>query len=311
MPLESPKTPARLTISSSSAAESADCPRPISYRKAVGSTARILILDNHDDFGGHAKRNEFRVNNAFRLGFGGTFSIESPAPYSAVAKGVITELGIDVSSYSKYVDKKLYPSLGLRPKAFFDKETFGTDKLVINFQNRGGDDSEDDVAGSPSLLKQFLAEAPLAEQAKQDLLRLFREPKDYFPGLTSDEKKAKLARISYASFLKDVAGVHEDIVKFYQALPHGLFGVGIDAVAAQDAWGFDLPGFAGMKLDATPGKGMNRDAIPNEEAQKYFFHFPDGNASIARLLVRKLIPDAIPGSSSSDIVLAKANYAEA
>jgi spermidine dehydrogenase len=139
---------------------------------------------------------------------------------------------------------------------------------------------------------------------------LYREPKDYFPGLTSDEKKAKLARISYANFLKDIAGVHEDIVKFYQALPHGLFGVGIDAVAAQDAWGFDLPGFGGMKLDSTPGKGMNRDAIPNEEAQEYFFHFPDGNASIARLLVRKLIPDAIPGSSSSDVVLAKANYAK-
>ena len=100
------------------------------YRKAAGAKARILILDNHDDFGGHAKRNEFRVNNAFRLGFGGTFSIESPAPYSAVAKGVIEELGIDVPSYSKYVDKNLYRSLGLRPKIFFDKETFGVDKLV-------------------------------------------------------------------------------------------------------------------------------------------------------------------------------------
>src|ERR1039458_516894 len=54
------------------------------YRKATGGKARILILDNHDDFGGHAKRNEFRVDNIFRLGFGGTFSIESPAPYSAV-----------------------------------------------------------------------------------------------------------------------------------------------------------------------------------------------------------------------------------
>lgn len=79
------------------------------YRKANGGKARILILDNHDDFGGHAKRNEFRVNNAFRLGFGGTFSIESPAPYSAVAKGVIQELGIDVPSYRKYFDKNLYP----------------------------------------------------------------------------------------------------------------------------------------------------------------------------------------------------------
>ena len=55
---------------------------------------------------------------------------------------------------------------------------------------------------------------------------------------------------------------------------------------------------------------MNRDAIPNEEAEKYFFHFPDGNASIARLLVRKLIPEAIPGNSVTDVVLARAKYAD-
>ncbi len=280
------------------------------YRKATGGKARILILDNHDDFGGHAKRNEFQVNNAFRLGFGGTFSIESPAPYSAVAKSLIQELGIDVLSYSKYVNKGLYRSAGLRSRIFFDKETFGVDKLVINPHPRGGGESADADGPSPELLKQFLADAPLAEQAKLDMQRLYQEPKDYYAGLTSDEKKAKLARISYASFLKDVAGVHEDIVKLYQTLPHGLFGVGIDAVAAQDAWGLGLPGFDGLKLDRSPGKGMNRDCIPNEEAEKFFFHFPDGNATIARLLVRKLIPDAIPGNSLSDVVLAKANYAK-
>jgi spermidine dehydrogenase len=280
------------------------------YRKATGGKARILILDNHDDFGGHAKRNEFRVNNTFRLGFGGTFSIESPAPYSSVAKGVIEELGVDVSSYSKYVDKNVYRSAGLRPRIFFDKENFGVDRLVVNPSPHGWTESEDTHATSSALLKQFLADAPLADQAKRDLQRLRLEPKDYFPGLTSDQKKAKLARISYASFLREVAGVHEDIVKMYQALPHGLFGVGIDAVAAQDAWGFDLPGFDGLNLDPSPGKGMNRDAIPNEEAEKYFFHFPDGNASIARLLVRSLIPDAVPGNSWTDVILAKANYAK-
>src|SRR3981189_1222880 len=89
------------------------------YRKVAGEKSRILILDNHDDFGGHAKRNEFRVGNAFRLGFGGTFSIESPAPYSSVAKGVIEELGIDVPSFSRYVDKSIYSSRGLRAKIVF------------------------------------------------------------------------------------------------------------------------------------------------------------------------------------------------
>jgi spermidine dehydrogenase len=280
------------------------------YRKATGEKSRILILDNHDDFGGHAKRNEFRIGNAFRLGFGGTFSIESPAPYSAVAKGVIEELGIDVPSYSKHVERDLYRSQGMRPKFFFDKETFGNDKLVVNPIARGGSESEDAAVATQKLLRQFLDEAPIADQAKLDLPRLFAESRDFFPGLSSDEKKMKLARVSYANYLKDTVGVHADIVKLFQAMPHPLYGVGIDAVSAQDAWGFDMPGFAGLKLDDKPGKGMNRDSIPNEEAEKYFFHFPDGNASIARLLVRKLIPDAIPGSAWSDVVMAKANYAK-
>ena len=102
----------------------------------------------------------------------------------------------------------------------------------------------------------------------------------------------------------------DEIVKLFQALPHGLFGVGFDAVSAQDAWGLGCLGFAGLKLDPSPGKGMNRDAIPSDEAVKYFFHFPDGNASIARLLVRKLIPSAIPGNSATDIVMAKADYSK-
>jgi spermidine dehydrogenase len=280
------------------------------YRKTAGEKARILILDNHDDFGGHAKRNEFRIGNTFRLGFGGTFSIESPAPYSAVAKGVIEELGIDVPSYSNHVNRDLYHSQGMRPRFFFDKETFGTDKLVVNPIARGSSESEDAAVATQQLLKQFLDEAPIADQAKLDLARLFAESRDFFPGLNSDEKKMKLARTSYANYLKDVVGVHPDIIKLFQAMPHPLYGVGIDAVSAQDAWGFDMPGFNGLKLDDKPGKGMNRDSIPNEEAEKYFFHFPDGNASIARLLVRKLIPDAVPGSSWSDVVLAKANYAK-
>jgi spermidine dehydrogenase len=280
------------------------------YRKRAGENARVLILDNHDDFGGHAKRNEFRVGNAFRLGFGGTFSIESPAPYSKEARGLIEELGIDVPSFSKHYAKDLYHSLGMRPKIFFDKETFGTDKLAINPTSRAWNESEDVLREEPEMLKEFLTAAPIAEQAKRDLKRLLEEKKDYYPGLTSDQKKDKLARISYARFLKDVVGVHDDVVKIYQALPHGLFGVGIDAVSAQDAWGLELPGFSGMNLDPAPGKGMNRDAIPNEEAEKYFFHFPDGNATIARLLMRKLIPEAIPGNSWQDVIQAKANYAK-
>ena len=94
---------------------SADWPPRTFSASWAAPTARVLILDNHDDFGGHAKRNEFQANRRL-LGYGGTYAIESPAPYSAVAKGLIAELGIDVSSYPRYVQRDLYSSRGLVPQ---------------------------------------------------------------------------------------------------------------------------------------------------------------------------------------------------
>ena len=179
------------------------------FRKIAGEKARILILENHDDFGGHAKRNEFHAGNRMILGFGGTYSIESPAPYSAVAKGLVEELGIDVPSYPKYVSKDLYRSLGLRPRIFFDKETFGADKLVINPRFPGFDESGVNETPSVAALRTFLAEAPMSPKAKQDYERLVQEPKDYLPGLSSDQKKARMARISYAKYLAENVAINE------------------------------------------------------------------------------------------------------
>jgi spermidine dehydrogenase len=275
------------------------------FREAAGPNARVLILENHDDFGGHAKRNEFNVDGRLLLGFGGTYAIESPAPYSPVAKGVIRDLGIDVTSYSSIRDRSLFPSLGLEPKIFFDKQTFGADRLTINPHPLWGDSSANE---SPDLWERFLAEAPMTEKAKRDVRRLYAADSDPVPGLSSSEKKNRLARISYADFLTTMAQIDPQVVTLLQAYPQPLYGVGIDAVSAQDAWGLGLPGFRAMKLSAEPGPGMGRDAIPNDEAEKFFFHFPDGNASIARLLVRSLVPSAVPGSSAADIVTAKVRY---
>ena len=71
------------------------------YRKQAGASARILVLDNHDDFGGHAKRNEFHLSGRMLLTNGGTVSIESPFPYSKEARGLLTDLGIDPPALQK------------------------------------------------------------------------------------------------------------------------------------------------------------------------------------------------------------------
>jgi len=95
-------------------------------------SARILILENHDDFGGHAKRNEFQFDGHMQLLNGGTLEIDSPRRYSVVAAGLLRRLGVVPAAMDKaYARHDFYPSLGLRPAVFLDRETFGADKLVV------------------------------------------------------------------------------------------------------------------------------------------------------------------------------------
>ncbi len=266
------------------------------FRQRAGATARVLVLDNHDDFGGHAKRNEFTHAGRTYIGYGGTQSIDSPAPYSATAKGLITDLGIDVSSYSRVLDANLYRSFGLGAGTFFDKETFGADRLV--------------VGSSRNPTREFLAQSPLSAAVQAQTLRLVNEKRDVMPGLSSAEKKARLARMSYTDFVTKVWGLDPAVVGMYQTRTYGLFGFGVDAVPAQDAWALGLPGFQGMNLEPGNGPGQNYDSIRHPDAEEYYFHFPDGNATIARLLVRRLIPAAVPGTTTDDVVTSKVDYSK-
>ncbi|HVQ31316.1 MAG TPA: FAD/NAD(P)-binding protein, partial [Vicinamibacteria bacterium] len=271
------------------------------FRKSAGPGAKVLILDNHDDFGGHARRNEFNEGGRLLISYGGTLAIDSPAPYSAVAKGLISELGIDVASWGKVLERDAYAGLG--QGTFFDKETFGQDKLV---KGLGRNFWAPDARKGPD--PAALAEAPLTEAVKRDILRLETESFDPWPGVPSNEKKARLLGMTYASFLTAVWKLDAGVLPYYQKRPHGLFGVGIDAVSALDAWGLGFPGFEGLKLEPGNFRGMNRDAMRSDEAEDYFFHYPDGNATVARLLLRRLVPAAMPGTTANDVVLARADY---
>ncbi|MDR3509840.1 MAG: NAD(P)-binding protein [Caulobacteraceae bacterium] len=271
------------------------------FFRAARPQARILILDNHDDFGGHAKRNEFHLDGRLHLMNGGTLEIDSPRPYSAVADGLLKTLGIEPEALTKACDRPdVYRELGLKPGIFFDKETFGEDRLVPA--------PPTGEAASEDAWKDFLAAAALTDVARREILRIETARIDYLPGLTSDQKKDRLSRISYRDFLLTLVRADPSVIPFYQTRTHEEQGVGIDALSALDCWAFDLPGFQGMGL--APGSAPRMGYTPGGYADggSYTFHFPDGNASIARLLVRDLIPEAIPGHDARDVVTAKADY---
>ena len=277
------------------------------YRARVPS-ARILILDNHDDFGGHAKRNEFRPGGRLWIANGGTAGIESPFPYSKEAHDLMMALAIDPVALSEEAGRAADRSVfqGLQAATFFDRETFGADRLVVGTPG-GGRGGRGTAPGQT--WEAFLAKTPLSTEARRDIARLETAAEDYMPDLSSDQKKDRLSRMSYRDFLLNVVKVHPDVIVFYQVRTHGLYGVGIDAVGALECWAYRYPGFEGMKLDPKATGRMSftarGDATPKPP---YNFHFPDGNASIARLLVRALIPSALAGRTAQDSVLAKVDY---
>lgn len=265
------------------------------FRKIAGPKAKILILENHDDFGGHARRNEFHTDRRMILGYGGTQSIAGPKLYSQQAKELLAELGVDVQRFYKYYDRNFEKSNGLERSMFFDKKTFGEDRVVAG-------------VGKPTWTE-FLAKTPLSPQVQKDLGRLYTEKVDYLPHLSSWDKKVLLAKTSYKDYLLNYVKVSADVIPVMQTETYGLYGVGIDAVPAGDLAGLGYPGFEGMDLSGPPGPGLGVEITKQDEGDEpYIFHFPDGNASLARLLVRSLIPASAPGRTMEDIVTARLDY---
>lgn len=267
-------------------------------------SARILILDNHDDFGGHARRCEFNVDGRLILGYAGSESMVSPrSKYKGRALQVLKAIGIDPEIfYSDAVfHRSLYPGLGLSRGIFLPKETFGADRLVtgdpmvLSFDEFGG------RVPNARPIEAVLDDCPLSEPARRGLKELFAGTRDYLSGKPKAEKLSDLARMSYRAFLVDVCGLPKDAADFLQGRSNDNFGFGIDVIPASDAMSGGFPGAKALHLEAE---------LKDEEAgsEPYVHHFPDGNATIARALVRSLINGSAPGRTAADLVTAQFRY---
>jgi len=274
--------------------------------------AKILILDGCDDFGGHARRNEFSVDGRQVLINGGTSGIWYPGTFTASGKALLQDIGIDKDRYyaQAHTESGLYAGWGLRPAAFFNSEMFGVDRLVTGFPGLGHAPTGSANAGGSAKSANwpdFLAASPLSQGAKESLLRLYTEKRDYLPGLSVPEKIQRLRKISYTAFLIDIAKVHPDTIDFIQFLIGGgslSQGSGPESFSALLAYKRGHGGFDGMGL---PADVRIASLVDNPTAGEHIF-LPDGVGGVARLLVRKLIPQALPGSSMEDSIVPHVDY---
>jgi spermidine dehydrogenase len=259
--------------------------------------ARILILENHDDFGGHAKRNEYTADGRTMIGYGGSQSIDTPSSYSPQAIGLLRDLGVDVQKFYTAFDRKLYQ--GLETGWWLD-ESFGSAHMVRNIPIGWYAKGEQ----TPEQLRQF-AESVSSNSADADCwVRILTTKEDFLAGKPPLEKVAYLRSISYTDYLARHMGASEEVLRLFYPLTSSLWGCGLDALSAREAMDLGFPGFDGLGVDPEKDDPFYKF----EEDEPYIFHFPDGNASIARLLVRNLVPESAPGSTMEDVVTAKFDY---
>jgi spermidine dehydrogenase len=257
--------------------------------------ARVLLLEPQEDFGGHAKRNEFLASNSQRLiGYGGSQSMQTPRLVLSGGQAGPCRCG-DRAAALRGV---LRPDLGRGPEpssaVFFDGAQWGQDALVVR---------------NTETTAEWVNQTPMSDKAKAHLIAVLDSPGDYMAGMTREEKIERLSQITYREFLLDYVGADPQLVDYFQTSTTGYFGAGIDAVTAMDARNNWNPGFDGMDLgEETPRASSPSGRLALNDPEPYIYHFPDGNAGIARALVRQLIPAALGGSTMEDLVTEDVDY---
>ncbi|MCZ6508659.1 MAG: FAD-dependent oxidoreductase [Acidobacteria bacterium] len=266
------------------------------YRQRFGPESTVLILDNHDDFGGHAKRNEFHQGGPMRLVWGGVFNLEYPM-FSDTVDTLLAELGVDIGRLLEGNDFNYGDDGELGSATFFDAETYGRDVLIPGFTPRHG--------SFPSILER-LDDVPLSEESRESLRSFYSARTDVLEGRSPEEREEFLRGTSYIDFVRNHGGLTEEAAEIFFNATHGYWGVGADSLSVAECEGAGLPMLHLL--------GGNHDQ-PTGSVGGEVAHFPDGNASIARLLVRSLIPQVAQGRGAElqgmdDIPTATFDYSQ-
>jgi spermidine dehydrogenase len=258
------------------------------YRQRFGANSRILILESHDEFGGHATRNEFHQAGPMRLVWGGDFNLEY-GEFSRHVHGLLAELGVDIDRLEERNNFNYGDDGKLGPAIYFDAETYGRDVLIPGFTPRWGD--------FESILAK-LDELPLGQESRDSLRRFYSTRTDVLEGRSPDERQQFLRQISYIDFIRQYGGLTEEAARIFYSATHGYWGVGADSLSVAECEGAGLPMAHLLGSEPDTSGSVGGEVV----------HFPDGTASLARLLVRSLIPAVAGGQGMDDVVTAAFDY---
>ena len=283
------------------------------YQQEHGRDKKVLILDNHDDFGGHAKRNEHKIDGDTRLGEGGSESFEYPHEFSETVLNLLKDLGVDLDRFKTAYDADFFTRHNLGAVTYFNKRIFGENKVVKHpFCDYPGF-----VEGllRPTLSYEKAAkQTPLSEKGKQQLLRVLKsDPKTL--KAPKEEWQQYMRTHSYFDYLKNTLGVNDPGV--LRMARHSVvdYGGAPDVMTMEEALesgalGLDYFSWRDALNEVGSDGGYIKNTNTYSVKEPFIHHFPDGNATIARMLVKKMIPDVGSGENVEEIVLSKFNYAE-
>jgi spermidine dehydrogenase len=265
------------------------------YQQKYGKDKRVLILDNHDDFGGHAKRNEHVINGQLRLSYGGSQTLVEPLHADKVVHNLLKDIGVDLNRFKTAYDTGFYERNNLGAVTYFNKEIFGQDKVVrhpfCNYPNY-----VEGLLGAKISNEEAAQQAPLSDAGRKQLVRVLNGSVQAIE-VPKEKLKNYIETHSYFDYLKNTLGVDDPGV--LRMARHS----GLDWASS----GADLMSIGDAKRSGA--MGFVKKAVYDKD-NPYIHHFPDGNASIARALVKKMIPDIGTGHSAEALVLSKFNYAE-
>ena len=272
------------------------------YQKKMGPTAKILLLDNHDDFGGHAKRNEFHQDGNMVLGLGGAQNIEPMSSYSAMAVELLKDIGVDDQALAAMTANtpddymlggKFGASNGMTIPAAGGHKTLGGNWLEFFHGGQG--------------YGAAVKELPIPEEEQAKLIAFFGGDRDFLDDLSLLEQYRYVKSVSYNQFLTERVGLAEETLPILGAFTRVLLGPAGWNLTVLEALSVGCPGLKAMgwltnRLSDLAGAFVLGDA-------PVAYIFPDGNASVARLLVHKLIPNVAPAMKGfEDVAISNFNY---